>query len=161
MSQTPRQRQVAAALDTRKRQVEDALEHERFDVRVQRGEWPTQKVGDLFGIPVYLIDGKTPVLALMASSHGTVMFYESRILGPPQAVAQELLVACAMQAWPDIGQQFFVSGKGWQKLKRSIVSHDKAKKVNVGIDFGADGTPTASYTMTGETWQPGETWQQI
>lgn len=150
MKPTPRQRQIAEALDTRKRQVEEALEHQRFDVRVQRGEWPTEKVGELFGNPIYRIDGAVPLLALMASSHGTVMFYESRILGAPQAVAQGLLVECAIQAWPDIRQQFFVSGKGWVKLKRSIASHDK---VNVGIDFGADGSPSTSFTtMTSETY---------
>lgn len=120
MKPTPRQRQIAEALDTRKRQVEEALEHQRFDVRVQRGEWPTEKVGDLFGNPIYRVDAKAPVLALMASSHGTVMFYSSRILGRPINTAQELMIECAVQAWPDIRQEFYVSGAGWQKLKRSV-----------------------------------------
>lgn len=120
MRQTPRQRQIAEALNTRKRQVEDELEHERFDVRVQRGEWPSEKVGELFGYPVYRVDGKVPVLALMGSIHGTVMFYDSRILGRPIDTAQDLTIKCAMEAWPDISQEFYVSGAGWQKLKRSI-----------------------------------------
>jgi hypothetical protein len=61
-----------------------------------------------------------PALALMAWSHGAMMFYRSARLGRPIDTANELLIACSMEAWPDITQQFYVSPLGWHKLKRSI-----------------------------------------
>lgn len=116
---TPREKQVAHALDTRRRQVELELEHERFDVRVTRGEWPTEKVGELFGIEVFRVDGSVPVLAIMGFQHNVTVHYESVRLGRPLDTANDLLLNCDL-AWVGCRKQFFVSTVGWRKLKRSI-----------------------------------------
>jgi hypothetical protein len=121
---TPREKQIAEVMDTRRRQIEDELEHQRFDVRVQRGEWPTAKVGELFGVDVYHVDGSAPVLALMAMKHGAAVFYESRLLGRPIDTAQDLMVECQL-TWVECHMQFFVSTAGWKKLRRSIQSMSK------------------------------------
>lgn len=117
---SPRERQIARELDARRRQVEEHLEHERFDVRVQRGEWPSEKVGDLFGIEIFRVDGKTPVLALIGYTQRNILrFYESaRLLGPLDT-AQGLLLNCELVAY-GCRKQFFVSSAGWRKLKRTV-----------------------------------------
>jgi hypothetical protein len=120
---TAREQQITEALNTRRRQVEDALEHERFDLRVQRGEWPTAKVGVLFGIDLFTVDATVPALALMGyTQHSVVTFYESRLLGPPLGTAQEILTACELAAY-GCRKQWFVSSEGWRKLRRSLKEH--------------------------------------
>jgi hypothetical protein len=146
VSKTTRQKQIDRALATRRRQVEDVLEHERFDLRVQRGEWPTHKVGQLFGIDVFTVDATVPALALMGMKHGSAVYYDSKVLGPPLATAQDLMVACQLE-WVDCAMQFFVSTAGWRKLRRSL-KESQDRHVNapanpnptdyVGVDLGRD-----------------------